>query len=160
MSDNQFQIDLERTANAPISEGVHLFKIIAGDEEEGPKGPYWRFSLQCMDASDAGKTTQLIVSLTQQARWRLEIFLDAVGAPAKGAATIDKFIGRQFRGKVAHEDYQGRAQARINEMFPVNVAPALKSAETVVVKTVSEEPTVKTDKGLPEDATGQVPLPF
>lgn len=164
MSDNQFQVDLERIANAPVSEGVHLFKIVDGVEAEGEKGPYWRFTLACLDPSDDGKTTQLIVSLTPQARWRLEIFLDAVGAPPKGGATIDKFIGRQFRGRVSHEDYQGRPQARINEMFPASSSPAAAKKEepSVVVKTVSAEPTVKpaAEQGLPADVADQDPLPF
>ena len=142
---SMYQIDLDRTANTPVSQGIHTFEIVSGDEGEGAKGAYWKFNLRCLTPGEDGKTAVLIVSLTPQARWRLELFLDAVRAPEVGTATIEKFFGRKLRAKVEHEIYEGRTQARLTELFPaVATAAATKvKAAPVVVKSVTRD--------LPED---------
>lgn len=140
-----YQIDLDRTASTPVTEGIHTFEIVAGEEGEGAKGAYWRFNLRCMSPGEDGKTASLIVSLSPQARWRLELFLDAVRAPEAGKATIENFFKRKLRAKVVHEDYEGRTQARLTELFPAvptAVTPKAKAAP-VVVKSVTRD--------LPED---------
>jgi hypothetical protein len=171
MSDQKYQIPLDRTANVPITEGLHPFKITSGDESEGPKGPYWKFDLSCLTPSEGGKSPKpLYISLAPQSRWKLEIFLDAVGAPGKGAATIDKFIGRTFRGQVTHEVYEGRTQAAVGEMWPMTAAPGSKPTATaakavpvaVTVKSASASPTVaEAQANLPTDTVGdETPPPF
>jgi hypothetical protein len=165
MSEQQFQINLDRTANVPLSEGMHTFQISAGTEGEGQKGPYWKFDLVCLTPGDEDKAPKpLFVSLTPQARWRLEIFLDAVGAPSSGAATIDKFIGRKFRGQVKHETYEGRLQATVSDLFPLTSAKPVttNTAKPVVVKKVSSAPAAAAPKstGLPADAGEEEEPPF
>jgi len=134
--ENSYQINLERTANVPVTEGIHTFEIISADEGEGAKGAYWKFTLSCQTPGEEGKNVIFIASLSPQARWRLELFLDAVRAPAKGVATVDKFIGRKLRGKVVHEEYEGRMQARIAELFPAVTENSARSPrpEVKVVK--------------------------
>lgn len=161
MAESQYQIPLERTANQPITEGVHPFTIVGVDEGEGPKGPYWKFTMRCDTPSEEGKTLLHFVSLTDQSRWRLEIFLDAVGAPGKGNATVDKFLNRRLRGNVVHQDYEGRAQARIQEMYPISQETAeAKPAAAVVKKVTAAKTAVKaTQLELPADAAGEE-IPF
>ena len=140
-----YQIDLDRTASTPVTEGIHTFEIVSGEEGEGAKGAYWRFNLRCLSPGEDGKTAQLIISLSPQARWRLEIFLDAIRAPEAGKATIENFFKRKLRAKVTHELYEGREQARLTDLFPaVPTAAATKvKAAPVVVKSVTRD--------LPED---------
>lgn len=140
-----YQIDLDRTANTPVTEGIHTFEIVSGEEGEGAKGAYWRFNLRCLSPGEDGKTATLIISLSPQARWRLELFLDAIRAPEAGKATIDNFFKRKLRAKVTHELYEGREQARLTDLFPaVPVAATAKvKAAPVVVKRVTRD--------LPED---------
>ena len=160
MSD--FQISLDRTANAPVTEGIHSFKISSGEEAEGPKGPYWKFTLTCLSTGEEGKSVFFIVSLSPQARWRLEIFLDAIGAPPTGTATINQFVGRQFRAQVTHEMYEGRAQARIGEMFSMSSKKAApKPAPEVVVKsTPKKDVSSEVEDQLPDDVSDDDEPPF
>lgn len=152
-----YQIELDRTANTPVTEGIHSFEIVSGEEAEGPKGPYWRFTLTCLTPAEEGKNVSFIVSLSPQARWRLEIFLDAVRAPSTGTATIDKFINRKLRAKVVHEDFEGRTQARLTELFPAVAGSSPASVKPVVKAVKVEEP-----KELPADIVDeyQEELPF
>ena len=139
MSDqDQFSVSLDRTANSPVSEGVHVFTIASGEEAEGPKGPYWKFVLACQTPAEAGKQVFHIVSLTPQSRWRLELFLDAVNAPKTGNASISQFVGRSLRAQITHQDYEGRPQARVGEMWPVTSAP--KNVPTSVQPQVTKTP--------------------
>lgn len=164
MSEPQYQIPLDRTANMPVTEGIHPFKVISFEEGEGDKGPYWLFHCQCLTPGEETKNTvRLFCSLTPQSRWRLELFLDAVGAPKTGSATADKFVGRMFRGKVSHGEYQGRPQANIDEMWPVNApkAPAAPAAQPVAaaqpkaaVKARTAKPAPTPAPSLPDDVTG------
>lgn len=162
----QYQIELERTANQPVSEGIHLFTIKSGEESESQAGnPMWVFTLACNTPGEEGKEVRFFAVLSQSARWKFELFLDAMNAPKTGSATITQFIGRQLRAQITHEDYEGRPQARIGEMFPVNSAPAARPAAAsnpavkkvtagapVVTKT-APAPVKKVSKGLPSDAT-------
>ena len=160
----QFQVDLERTANQPVSEGIHLFTIKSGEEATSSSGnPMWVFTLACNTAGEEGKEVRYFAVLSQSARWKFELFLDAMNAPKTGSAVMSQFIGRQLRAQITHEDYEGHAQARVGEMFPVNskpVATAPASANTAVKKVTAVAPAKpvaavakKNSKGLPEDAT-------
>lgn len=161
MPEQTYQIDLTRTANSPVTEGIHAFKIVSGEEAEGPKGPYWKFNCTCLTPGEEGKNVFTIVSLSPQARWRLEIFLDAVGAPSSGSATMDKFIGRQFRAKVTHEMYEGRVQARLADMFPMTGGKAAPVTPAVAIKRAETSPVEPTF--MPEDVVDDAdeePAPF
>jgi len=154
MPSQSYKVSLDRTANAPVTEGIHPFKIVAGDEGEGPAGPYWRFTLTCLTKSEKGKNVIFIISLSPQARWRCEIFLDAIGAPQTGTATIDNFVGRSFRAKVTHELYEGRKQARIQEMFPMSVNAAPQPVEEIKIKKVN---VVSPPSAIPDDVLDDFP---
>lgn len=162
MSEPTYQVDLVRTADQPITEGVHPFTIVGFNEAEGDKGPYWAFTMRCDTPSEDGKTLMHYVSLTPQARWRLEIFLDAVKAPASGSATADKFVGRRLRGNVKHEPYNGRLQAKIQEMYPLSQEPSAPAAGKKTASVVAKKVTATvTQPELPTDVTqDDGPIPF
>lgn len=137
MSD-QYQINLDRTANVPITEGIHLFSVADITEGESKAGnPMWTVKLACQDPAEAGKQVSLFLVLTDAARWKFEAFLDAVMAPKAGTATASQFIGRSLRAQITHEDYEGKPQARIGEMWPVTTKPAspAPAVKPVVTKT-------------------------
>lgn len=158
----QYSINLDRTANVPVTEGIHQFQIVEFEEGESEKGPWIKFICVCKDAGEENKNPiNLFISLTPQSRWRLELFLDALGAPKSGAVTADRFVGKMFRGNVGHEDYQGRLQGKIGEMFPVaaskTVAPSPAGTPVAKVKR-----TVKTNAApaeAPAPAATQPELP-
>lgn len=111
------QIDLTRNSGLP-SEGQHVFKIIRCSEEIGGAGPYWRYVLQVQGGDEAGREMLLQLSLSPQARWKMDSFLDAVLAPGKGSANIEDFVGKTILGTVVHETYEGVDRASLSEMSP------------------------------------------
>ena len=171
---DQYQINLDRTANVPITEGIHQFSVAEIAEGESKAGnPMWTVKLACLDEAEAGKQVSLFLVLTDAARWKFEAFLDAVLAPKAGSATASQFVGRKLRAQITHEDYEGKPQARIGEMWPMTTrpatpAPAVKpvvtktsSAPTATAKvTPAVKTTAPTKRPLPKDVAGDEPIPF
>ena len=151
------QIDLTRTANVPVAEGIHVFTVSDYSEDEGDAGPYWLFTLACNTPGEEGKTARLFCSLSVQARWRLELFLDAVQAPTEGQVTAVQFIGRSLKGKIVHSTYEGRLQANIEEMWAVTdvtAAPATPS----VTKVATAAPVVMQAEDTPVSVPAAQPM--
>lgn len=167
---NQFEVPLDRIANVPVTEGVHLFTVSRGEESVSKNNnPMWTFYLACNTPGEEGKEVPLFLVLTPSARWKLELFLDAMNAPKTGSVTIDKFIGRKMRAQIVHEKYEGKDQARIGEMYPVSAAPKSSQAPVAknpAVKNVSastQEETTSAKKpvtAIPADAVGSDDIPF
>jgi hypothetical protein len=129
---SETQVDLGRK-NSVMSEGVHTLKIVKSEEKQGPKGPYWNFQLNCTDKGpDDGLSTWLTVSLAEAARWKLDQFLDAVGAPDKGSVSHGNFVGKTLRAKMVWETYNGSVKAKPDAVLPAGVSatasPATASA--------------------------------
>lgn len=121
----QYEIDLERVANEPISEGIHAFVVKSIEEKESGAGnPMWVVQLACLDEVDGGKQVPLFLVLTPNARWKFELFLDAVGAPRKGKAVAEQFINQRLRAQILHEDYEGSLRAKVGELYPMSTNPA------------------------------------
>lgn len=173
----QYEVPLDRTANAPISEGVHVFTVKDAEETESSKGnPMWVFTLACQTPGEEGKDVRLYLTLTQNTRWKLELFLDAMRAPATGSVTADKFVGRQMRCQITHEDYEGRPQARVGEMYPIsqagaaspkpqgvviNKSPAAAATTSATPVKKTAAPAKKAAGGLPKDVDTSTPeIPF
>jgi len=136
-------VDLERK-NSICSEGVHTFKIVKSEEKMGPSGPYWNFQMNCIDEGpDKGQAVWSIVSLAPQARFKLDQFLDAVGAPEKGTVTHENFVGKTLRVKIVWETYNDTTKARADVFIPVG-GPAPKSQPAKAQSS---------DAKLPSDAT-------
>jgi len=156
---NQYQIPLERTANEVMVEGMHTLTIVDFTEGEGNAGPYWVFDCSSSMQGEEGKTARLFLSLSRQSRWKMEIFLDAVGAPASGTVTAEKFMGKSFKGQVSHGEYKGKKQANIDEMFPIGKGGAAPKAASVVVKSaevVKQDPIAEPEtKELPKDVKSE-----
>jgi hypothetical protein len=159
MSDPVYEIDLERTGPDLVVEGMHPFTIKGGTEGEGEAGPYWRFDCQCETPSEREKpTVALFLSLSQQSRWVVENFLDAVNAPINGSATINKFIGRRFRGQVEHGEYKGKPQAKITQVFPLSGGAPLKEEKPAkAAKAAKVAAPVKGKKGAAPVRKGKLP---
>jgi hypothetical protein len=118
-------VDLDRTSGL-ISLGTHTFKILSATEAPGGSGyPYWRFTLECTDQGEDRKKQLLhMVSLSPQARWKLNEFLDAVNAPKKGKATANQFVGKYVKGSVIHDSYEGRDNSKLDTILPVTASMA------------------------------------
>lgn len=172
---DQYQVTLDRSANVPITEGIHVFSVADITEGESKAGnPMWTVKLACQDPAEAGKQVSLFLVLTDAARWKFEAFLDAVLAPKAGSATASQFVGRKLRAQISHEDYEGKPQARVGELWPVTTKPAQPATSAVkpVVAKASSAPVAKAkvtpgSKPVaakpvtpPADVTGEDEIPF
>lgn len=70
----------------PMSEGIHIFQLVDVKETVGGSGhPNMSFTCECCEDSQwNGQKVWMNVSLSPQARWKLEEFLNALGAPESG----------------------------------------------------------------------------
>ncbi len=126
------EINFERGSGIP--EGLHYFRLSSVEEKSGPKGTYFEFTCTVEERSDcAGETLPLRLSLSANARWKVDEFLDAVQAPEAGKGTFQQFVGQMVRGKVEHSEYDGRPKSEIVNVLPMDVAapPAPPVAATV-----------------------------
>lgn len=113
------KLDLDRTTGL-VSLGTHTFKVDRIREEVGPSGhPYLGLSCVCTDEGpDRGKEAFLVLSLSPQARFKLDEFLDAIKAPKTGTMDSDSFKGKFFRAEVVHEEYEGNVRVGFRKMIP------------------------------------------
>lgn len=162
-NDSMYEVPLDRVANQPVSEGIHGFQVKDIEEGESSKqNPMWTVRLVCLDeGNDEGKEATMWLVLTDSARWKLEKFFDAVGAPETGTVTHRQFIGRKFKGQVTHETRDGRTNANIGEMFPFTSSPTPKSpaAKSAPVLKASSAPVVRTGNGPAKATVGAAPAP-
>ena len=112
------EVDLKRSTGMP-SLGTHVFRITRLNDGEGAAGPYWGFNCECQtQGDDQGKEVFLIISHSDSTRWKRDEFLDAVGAPVKGKAKGEDFIGKSFRANVSHDEYDGKDRAGLSNLMP------------------------------------------
>lgn len=143
-------IDLERK-NSLVSEGVHTFKI-ASSEEKGPGASgfmYWNFRMTCIDKGpDEGQAVWTMLSLSPQARFKLDQFLDAVEAPQSGTVSHENFVGKTLRAKIQWQDYEGSPKAVVETyIVPGAAVPANNGNGT------PKTPANPAPGGLPKDTT-------
>ena len=106
-----------------VFEGIHYFRLTACEEKEGPKGTYFEFTCTVEERSDFhGQTLPLRLSLSSNARWKVDEFLDAVQAPPSGKGTFQQFVGQMVRGKVEMVEYDGRPKSELASVLPMDVA--------------------------------------
>lgn len=165
-----YDLNLDRVANQPISEGIHAFVISDITEgESSNNNPMWTVRLKCLDEGpENGKEATLWLVLIDSMRWKTEKFLDAVQAPPTGSAPYTAFIGRKFRAQISHrkDEQSGRINADVGEMYvfaakapaPHQAAarPAGTPPATVQTTGVKSTATVKRSKGLPADSQEQM----
>ena len=139
-----------------ITEGLHYFRLTSVEEKSGPKGPYYEYICTVEERSDfLGETLPLRLSLSSNARWKVDEFLDAVQAPEQGKGTFQQFVGQMVRGKVVHGEYEGRPKAEIANVLPMDVAapapppttatPAPAPTETAAPDLLTPAPTPPKD---------------
>jgi len=112
-------VDTKRVAGL-IAEGIHTARIIEYNLRNGPQAPYWNYTLEINeDSVDNKKRIWATVSLSDAARWKMEEFLDAVGAPTDGSPVYgDEFVGQVIRIQVSHETWDKKLRAKVDGILP------------------------------------------
>ena len=132
--------DFERNSGL-MAEGIHYFRLTAVEEKDGPKATYFEYTCTCEERSDDnGKDLPLRLSLSAAARWKLDEFLDAVGAAASGTGQPEQFLGLVVRGSVAHSEYENRLKAEIVQVLPSDIAQVAAPPPIVAAVAPAETP--------------------
>jgi hypothetical protein len=179
MSEAIYTVSLDRVANQPVSEGMHIFVITEAEEGESSKGnPMWTIRLSCLsEGADEGKEATLWLPLTDNMRWKLEKFFDATKAPTTGTVTARQFVGRKLKAQISHrKDDNGQLRADVGEMFPFTggstnpssvttsrvktaaAAPVVRTGAAAQAKVPATKPSKPTAKGLPADVGEDIPF--
>jgi len=113
-------IDLSRTSGL-VDLGTHTFQITERSSEEvGDSGEYWRLICKVISPGDnQGKEIMHQISLGYASRWKMDEFLDGIGAPKKGKWTLEQSVGKKFRASVAHDTYNGKLKSIFESILPV-----------------------------------------
>lgn len=155
--------DFERVTG-PMPEGVHRFQIINFDERMGGSGyPYLNYTLECVDEAPwKGQYVWLMLSLSPAARFKLEEFLDAVGAPRSGKGSGREFVGHFIRAETEIEVFDEKPRVKLGRILSdsalrsageksaggkpkVNVGDLVKSMKNLPKDVVEEEATSEED---------------
>lgn len=120
MPDADYTLDLDRKPpDVPVASGTHLVKIVSVEKKASTNGEYlnWRLEIVGSGDPDFGKSLWHITSLLPQARFKLDQFLDALGAPMAGRVAVSKLVGSKLKVVVKHEDWQGQQRARVDQVL-------------------------------------------
>lgn len=106
-------------------EGQHVVKLMEIEETESQAGnDMLNATFQVVRGNSTGAKLYDNFVLTEKALWKLQSFLTAIGMKAEGRVTIDldKLIGKTCIVEVAHEEYEGKTRARIQEFKKLSAA--------------------------------------
>lgn len=100
------------------AEGQHVVKLVEIEETESQAGnDMLNATFQVVKGQSTGAKIYDNFVLTEKALWKLQSFLTAIGMKADGKVVLDldKLIGKTCIVEVAHEEYDGKTRARIQE---------------------------------------------
>lgn len=110
-------------AYVKCAEGQHVVKLIEIEETESQAGnEMLSVTFQVTKGASTGAKLYDNFVLTEKALWKLQSFLIAIGMKADGKIVLDldKLIGKTCIVEVAHEEYEGKTRARIQEFIKLN----------------------------------------
>ena len=105
-------------AYVKCAEGQHVVKLVEIEETESQAGnDMLNATFKVVKGASTGATLYDNFVLTEKALWKLQSFLVAIGKKADGRITLDldALIGKTCIVEVAHEEYDGKTRARIQE---------------------------------------------
>lgn len=107
-------------AYVKCAEGQHVVKLVEIEETESQAGnDMLNATFKVVKGASTGATLYDNFVLTEKALWKLQSFLLAIGMKADGKVVLDldKLIGKTCIVEVAHEEYEGKTRARIQEFI-------------------------------------------
>lgn len=120
--------DFKREGNSGLlPNGVYRIVIEDAQEKTGPSGhPYVNLKIR---AIVKGKQSSMpifeVISTAPEARFRVEQFLDAVGAPESGSASARWFKGKSCWASLKSEEYQGTWRNKVAQYLTEEAAQEL-----------------------------------
>jgi hypothetical protein len=114
------KISTDRTASV-VAEGVHLVQFVDYEQRSGAAGPYWAFQMEIIKGPFEGKMLWSNISLSNNARWKLEELLDACDVPPGQEVGGDDFLSKVCKVEVKHDQYEGRTKANVSKFLPAQM---------------------------------------
>ena len=145
-------IDLSRTTGL-IELGTHTFKVMTKSEETMPDSgtPGWRLICQVISPGEnQGKELLHFISLGVASRFKMDEFLDGIGAPKRGKWTLEQCFEKKFRASVGEDTYQGKLKSTLESILPASESKDAFDQPSEV----SVEDDALPDDVLPDDDEG------
>jgi hypothetical protein len=159
--------------NEPVPEGIYTVIIdeVTVRLPTDPKGsPYLNFILKVTSGEHEGRAIFMRNSLAEKALWRLVPVIQNFGMIPEGTAleefllAIDyseetgqifspDFSGFVARVKVYHEDYQGRKNAQVGEVLPLEPEVSITKPPAAQASAMTLQPTIPSTTPAPKMAT-------
>lgn len=110
------QIPLKREGGSLLSDGLYRMKIEQVEEKNGPSGhPYLNVRYRVFVNGEAsGVAVWDVISLSPAARFKVDQFLDSVGAPEEGQVSSKWFEGRFVWATLKTGEYNGNFRNEVN----------------------------------------------
>jgi hypothetical protein len=155
LGDEDDEIDLERSKLAPV--GVPLgFQVISSEKKPAKPGGYPGILITAKvvvvdtekypDVEPGGTATDYI-SLSPNARWKIDEFLDACHAPPSGKINYRQFVGWTFWARCKRDDYASRNEETGEErVFPKAVIDKYLDGPTIKATAPSTNGTASREK--------------
>lgn len=147
--------DLKREGNSGLlPNGVYRIVVEDAQEKTGPSGhPYVNLKIK---AIVKGKQSSMpifeVLSTAPEARFRVEQFLDAVGAPESGSANARWFKGKSCWASLKSEEYQGTWRNKVAQYLTEEAAMEL------IEKTANEANDADMDDDFVDDEVEEKPV--
>lgn len=113
------EISLVRDVHEPMSVGQHRVKAQFRGVGQGAKGPFLRMRFECIEEGpEEGFEATDNLSLSKNAKFKMDAFLDAIGAPRTGRLNASALDGKELTITVDMEDYGGTVNAKVAAYLP------------------------------------------
>lgn len=166
------KVQTKRTSGLPPA-GAYRFRVIEAKEREGAKGPYWAFTTAIVGDKYFNDTHVYVnISLSPQARWKMDEWLDAFKVPEEIEITGDYFLGQFFVGNLVHNEFEGtnpntgekqiRRNAQIDSFVPDKgnaPAPVVPTAVKANMGNAGDQSDAQADDQSVVDEDDQVDAP-
>ena len=112
-------------ARVTLPEDDYRVKVAEITQEEGQNADYLKWKWEVVEGKFAGKFIYDNTSLAPQALWRLANLLTAMGVDVPDddlELDFEELVGMEVMAVVHHEDYEGRAQAKVSDYYPAGIS--------------------------------------
>lgn len=117
------EVSLVRDIHEPMSVGTHRVKAQFKGIGQGQKGPYLRMRYECIEEGpEEGFEATDNLSLSDAAKFKMDNFLDAIGAPRTGKVKASTFDGKELTVTIAMDEYNGNVRAKVDAYLPAGTA--------------------------------------
>lgn len=119
------EISLVRDVHEPMSVGTHRVKSQFRGVGQGAAGPYLRMRFECIEEGpEEGYEATDNLSLSTKAKFKMDAFLDAIGAPRTGKIMASTLDGKELTVTTEMEEYNGNVRAKVASYLPAGAKVA------------------------------------